>query len=122
MKAQIAPADASTRDLIARMEDHVKRLARIEELQIVDLLPARKGSARAVVGASEIAVPLEGLIDFENERSRLEKELNKLINERGGLEKRLSSQDFISRAAPDVVETTRPAPKNWTIRSRSFAQ
>jgi valyl-tRNA synthetase len=107
LKAQIAPADASTRDLIARMEGHVKRLARIEELQIVDLLPARKGSARAVVGASEIAVPLEGLIDFENERSRLEKELNKLINERGGLEKRLSSQDFISRAAPDVVETTR---------------
>jgi valyl-tRNA synthetase len=107
LKAQIAPADAPTRDLIARMEGHVKRLARIEELQIVDLLPARKGSARAVVGASEIAVPLEGLIDFENERSRLEKELNKLINERGGLEKRLSNQDFISRAAPDVVETTR---------------
>jgi valyl-tRNA synthetase len=107
LKAQIAPADASTRDLIARMEDHVKRLARIEELQIVDLLPARKGSARSVVGASEIGVPLEGLIDFEKERSRLEKELNKLINERGGLEKRLSNQDFISRAAPDVVETTR---------------
>lgn len=107
LKAQIAPADTSTRDLIARMEDHIKRLARIAELQIVDKLPARKGSARAVVGASEIAVPLEGLIDFENERSRLEKELNKLINERGGLEKRLSNQDFISRAAPDVVETTR---------------
>jgi valyl-tRNA synthetase len=33
--------------------------------------------------------------------------LNKLINESGGLEKRLSNQDFISRAAPDVVESTR---------------
>jgi valyl-tRNA synthetase len=108
LKAQIAPADAATRDLITRMEDHIKRLGvKIEELQIVDKLPARKGSARAVVGASEIAVPLEGLIDFDKERSRLEKELNKLINERGGLEKRLSNQDFISRAAPDVVETTR---------------
>ena len=42
LKAQIAPADASTRDLIARMEDHVKRLARIEELQIVDLLPCQE--------------------------------------------------------------------------------
>jgi valyl-tRNA synthetase len=80
---------------------------KIDELQIVDKLSTRKGSARAVVGASEIAVPLEGLIDFEKERSRLEKELNKLINERGGLEKRLSNQDFINRAAPDVVETTR---------------
>jgi len=107
LKAQIAPADAATRDLIARMEDHIKRLTPIEELQIVDKLPSRKGSARAVVGASEIAVPLEGLIDFDKERSRLEKESNKLINERGGLEKRLTNQDFISRAAPDVVETTR---------------
>jgi valyl-tRNA synthetase len=107
LKAQIAPADAATRDLVARMEDHIKRLTPIEELQIVDRLPAKKGSARVVVGASEIAVPLEGLIDFDKERSRLEKELNKLINERGGLEKRLSNQDFISRAAPDVVETTR---------------
>jgi valyl-tRNA synthetase len=108
LKAQIAPADAAARDLIARMEDHIKRLGvKIEELQIVDKLPARKGSARAVAGASEIAVPLEGLIDFEKERSRLEKELNKLINEREGLGKRLSNQDFISRAAHDVVETTR---------------
>ncbi len=107
LKAQIAPADAAARDLIARMEDHIKRLARIEELQIVDKLAPRKGSARSVVGASEIAIPLEGLIDFEKERARLEKELNKLVNEREGLEKRLSNQDFISRAAADVVETTR---------------
>ncbi|HEY6402353.1 MAG TPA: valine--tRNA ligase, partial [Blastocatellia bacterium] len=107
LKAQIAPADAATRDLIASMKDHIKQLARIEELQIVDKLGAKRGSARVVVGGSEIAVPLEGLIDFENERARLEKDLNKLINERGGLEKRLSNQDFISRAAADVVETTR---------------
>src|SRR5262245_6041736 len=107
LKAQIAPADAATRDLIARMEDHIKRLTPIEELQIVNKLETRKGSARAVVGASEIAVPLEGLIDFEKERARLEKELGKLISEREGLEKRLSNQDFVSRAATDVVETTR---------------
>jgi len=107
LRALVAPADPATRDVIARMEDHIKRLAGIDDLQIVDKLGARKGSARAVVGASEIAVPLEGLIDFEKERARLEKELIKLTNERDGLEKRLSNQDFISRAAADVVETTR---------------
>jgi len=107
LRALVAPADPATRDAIARMEDHIKRLAGIDDLQIVDKLGARKGSARAVVGASEIAVPLEGLIDFEKERARLEKELIKLTNERDGLEKRLSNQDFISRAAADVVETTR---------------
>jgi len=107
LKAQVAPDDDDARGVITRMEDHIKRLARIEDLQIVDKLETRKGSARAVVGASEIAVPLEGLIDFEKENARLEKELNKLINEYEGLEKRLSNQDFINRAAADVVETTR---------------
>ncbi len=107
LKAQIAPANAAARDVIARMEGHIKRLARIEELQMVDKLETRRGSARAVVAGSEIAVPLEGLIDFDKERARLEKELSKLIGEREGLEKRLSNQDFISRAAADVVETTR---------------
>lgn len=107
LKAQIAPADDATRDVMTRMEDHIKRLARIEELQLVDKLEPQKGSARAVVGASEIAVPLEGLIDFDKERARLEKELGKLIGEREGLQKRLSNRDFISRAAADVVETTR---------------
>ncbi|HKE02699.1 MAG TPA: valine--tRNA ligase [Blastocatellia bacterium] len=107
LRALVAPADPATRDVIARMEDHIKRLAGIDDLQIVDKLGARKGSARAVVGASEIAVSLEGLIDVEKERARLEKELIKLTNERDGLEKRLSNQDFISRAAADVVETTR---------------
>ncbi len=114
LKALIAPADSSMRNLISQMESHIKRLAGIEELQIVEKLEARKGSARAVVGASEIAVPLEGLIDFDKERERLEKEMTKLTNERVGLEKRLSNQDFISRAAADVVETTRARAEELT--------
>ncbi len=107
LKAQIAPGDDAARDVIMRMEDHIKRLARIEDLQLVDTIGSRSGSARAVVGTLEVAVPLEGLIDFDKERARLEKELNKLISEREGLEKRLANQEFISRAAADVVALTR---------------
>ncbi len=107
LKAQVAAGDEAARDVITRMADHIKRLARIEELRLVDRLDSRSGSARAVVGAAEIAVPLEGLIDFGKERARLDKELGKLNNEREGLEKRLANRDFINRAAADVVATTR---------------
>ena len=107
LKAAIAPADAATRTVIERMSDHIKRLARIEDLQIVEKLESAKGSARAVFTGAEIAVPLEGLIDFDKERARLEKELGKLTNELTGLEKRLGNADFIARAAADVVETSR---------------
>ena len=50
---------------------------------------------------------LEGLIDFEKEKARLDKEATKLANELAGLEKRLANPDFVNRAAPEVVESSR---------------
>jgi valyl-tRNA synthetase len=107
LRAQIAPTDTAARDVIKGMEDHIKRLARIETIELVDDLPAQRGSARAVVSGAMISASLEGLIDFEKERTRLEKELGKLVSEHDQLEKRLANQDFISRAALDVVASTR---------------
>jgi valyl-tRNA synthetase len=107
LRAQIAPSDNSVREVIKLEEDHIKRLARIEELELVEQLPSRRGYARDVTNGAALAVPLEGLIDFEKERIRLEKELNKLVAEREGLEKRLANQDFINRAAADVIARTR---------------
>jgi valyl-tRNA synthetase len=107
LRAQIAPANDEARNVIALMEDRIKLLARIEQIDIVEKLPARRGYARDVTSGAALAVPLEGLIDFENERARLEREVRKLVAEREGLEKRLANQDFIDRAASDVVERTR---------------
>jgi valyl-tRNA synthetase len=107
LRAQLAPSDNGAREVIKQAEDHIKRLARIEELELVEQLPSRRGYARDVTNGAALAVPLEGLVDFEKERIRLEKELNKLVAEREGLEKRLANQDFINRAAADVIARTR---------------
>ncbi len=107
LKAQIVPADDGVREVIIKMQDHIKRLARIGEIEILDTIVERHGSARSVISGAEIAVSLEGLIDFDKERARLEKEVAKLGSERESLEKRLSNQDFVSRAAADVVAASR---------------
>jgi valyl-tRNA synthetase len=107
LRAQLAPSDNGAREVIKQAEDHIERLARIEKLELVEQLPSRRGYARDVMNGAALAVPLEGLIDFEKERVRLEKELNKLVAEREGLEKRLANQDFINRAAADVIARTR---------------
>ena len=103
LKATVAPADFAAREVLSGMSDHIKRLARISDLEFVEKLEATKGAARAVFTGAEVAVPLEGLIDFDKERARLEKELGKLTGELAGLEKRLNNPDFIARAAADVV-------------------
>jgi valyl-tRNA synthetase len=107
VQAQIAPADESVKVILEKMADHIKRLAKLESLQLVEQLPVQKGSARAVITGAEISVPLAGLVDFEKEKARLDKEATKLTNELAGLEKRLGNADFVNRAAPEVVEASK---------------
>jgi valyl-tRNA synthetase len=59
------------------------------------------------MAGAEIAVPLEGLIDFDKERARLQQTIEKLRKESEGIEKRLGNPDFIQRAAADVVAQNR---------------
>jgi len=103
LKASVVPADDAARTVLESMSEHIKRLARINELEFVETLGSAKGNARAVLSGAELAVPLEGLVDFDKERARLEKEFGKLTGELAGLEKRLGNPDFIARAAAEVV-------------------
>ena len=71
-------------------------------------LEAPRASARAVLtGGAEVAVPLEGLIDFEQERRRLQRELEKLQAEAVKLEAQLNNPNFVSRAPAERVNEVR---------------
>jgi valyl-tRNA synthetase len=54
----------------------------------------------------EIYIPLSGMVDQEEERKRLKKELSEVQVQIGRLEKLLGS-DFASKAPPQVVEKER---------------
>jgi valyl-tRNA synthetase len=58
-----------------------------------------------VTSGGEIAILLAGLVDFDKERQRLARDLEKLKQEQTTLEGRLSNASFVERAAPDVVAT-----------------
>ncbi len=64
-------------------------------------------AAAAVVGASELFVPLAGLIDLDVERRRLTKELERIGKELASAEARLGSQEFLARAPSEVVARER---------------
>ena len=50
---------------------------------------------------------LEGLIDLDAERSRLERTVASFEKERDGLAARLSNPNFTERAKPEAVEKAR---------------
>ncbi|MDZ7625373.1 MAG: hypothetical protein U5J96_13150 [Ignavibacteriaceae bacterium] len=56
-----------------------------------------KASASSVVKSSEIYVPLEGLIDLDVERQRLQKEITRLEGSLAGIEKKLIQRKICQR-------------------------
>jgi valyl-tRNA synthetase len=88
-------------------EAQILKLARAESLVIRDALDVPKASAKAVTGEAQIAVPLEGLIDFEKERERLRNQIAKLTEEKERLDAQLANKNFVERAPVEKVEELR---------------
>ena len=74
---------------------------------IMESLPAKpEGSIALVVGPVEIFLPLAGLVDTDEERLRLEKDLAEAQAQIERLEKLLGSS-FAEKAPPAVVQKER---------------
>jgi len=104
----VASPDENLRRVFESGREQIARLVRASEISISDRLEAPKASARAVLtGGAELAVPLEGLIDFEQERRRLQREQEKLQAEAAKLEAQLGNPNFVSRAPVERVNEVR---------------
>ena len=102
--AFVAP-DAVTAERIARHRDLILTLGRVSEVGSADAAPT--GAVTFVSGASTVALSLAGVIDLTVERARLEKEIAAFDSDIGHVNKKLGNPNFVSRAAPDVVEEQR---------------
>ena len=94
-------------DLIKRHEAYFQHLARVEKLECTRKVAKPRKAASAVVNDLEIYVPLEGLIDLNVERNRLEKEITRLERQLEVLNQKLQSSEFLSKAPEEVVDRER---------------
>lgn len=83
---------------------YLERFCNPSELIIATEVTAPDDAMTAVVTGAEIFLPLEGLIDFEKEIARLEKELKKWESEVELVGKKLANEGFVSKAPEKVVE------------------
>jgi valyl-tRNA synthetase len=100
----VRDADPRTAERLARNDAVIKRLARIDTLSDGE---ATGGAAQVVVDEATFILPLEGVIDIQAERARLEKALQAAEKERDALGGRLSNPSFVERAKPEAVEKAR---------------
>jgi len=120
ISAQVQSANAKTRELLERWRSYISPLAGLAELTVGP--PGRKpGQAAAYVGADmEIFVPLAGLIDLDEERARLEKEVGKMEAELGSIQKKLDNPNYVQRAPAEVVGKDRERVTELTERRKKL--
>ena len=106
-KLNLFASDASeaTADRLDRHFATIRRLARLESIQLSSF--AGSGAAQVVVDEATFALPLEGVIDVDAEKTRLDKAAALAEKERDSLAARLSNPNFTERAKPEAVEKAR---------------
>ena len=101
-------ASAAEKPVFEAVVSYLKRLARIESVDFKsEDTEMPKKSASAVVGNSKIIIPLEGLINFDEEIARQNKKIEKLDKERMSLEGRLKNKNFVEKAPKELIEETK---------------
>ena len=95
--------EAEQLERLSRLEAFMKSLARIETLELTRDGARPAVAASAVVEGAEVFLPLEGLIDLDDERARLSREAERLLGELEGVKKKLRNQDFLAKAKPEIV-------------------
>ncbi len=81
-----------------------QKMLKLDEIKISSELERPQNSAADVIYGSEIYVPLEGLIDFEKERERINKEIDRLKKFLKSINGKLNNEQFLENAPDDVVD------------------
>lgn len=101
--------NASSSDL-TRLEHNtlfLKKLAKVDSLRALEMDDEIPPALSALCPPMEILVPMAGVIDLEQELTRLDKELDRQRKDIQRLEGKLANGNFVDRAPADVVTAER---------------
>ncbi len=88
--------------------DFVTRLARVRPLRMLaDGEEPPEKAISLVAGEMEVFLPLEGMVDLDAERERLEREVAALVGEIEHVQKLLGNKNFVERAPDAIVQQHR---------------
>lgn len=121
IKMIVKAKDAGVLDTLEKNRSYIERFCNPEELVLgIDVQTPDKAMSAVVTGA-EIILPLEGLINIDEEIARLEKELDKWNKEVERVQKKLSNEGFVKKAPEKVIEEER-AKENDYLEKKSIVE
>lgn len=106
--------DDETFAVLENNKGYIERFCNPENLTIATEISTPDKAMTAVVTGAEIILPLEGLINIEEEIARLQKEWDKLNKEVERVQKKLSNEGFVKKAPEKVIEEEREKERDYT--------
>lgn len=117
----VKDASAATQARFQTYDDLIKRLARLETVEMTaGALP--KGSVQTVLGEATLALPIADIIDLDKERARLKKEIEKLTSDIGKVDQKLADQKFVANAPEEIIEENKARKVEWTLTLQKLSQ
>ena len=90
----------------------IMSLAKLESYTVGSSIQNHSQSAAAVVHGMELYIPLEGLVNLDKEKMQLNKRKIKIESLLNDIDKKLSNQNFVTRAPKDIIENEKSKLKD----------
>ena len=121
----ISPKETLTLEIVdtpalADFEPVISKMANINEFRHVTA--KSEGALAFMVGTTQLAVPLGGLIDVNAEKAKIEAELAHLEKFLAGIKKKLSNEKFTANAPEKVVELERKKERDSEEKIKSLKE
>jgi len=107
---------SSTVEFLKEYSAYISDLAKVEEPEISSNASKPEQAAASVVSDVEIYLPLEGLVNLEEERKKLMEEEEKLVSLLQQTKSRLGDQDFLNKAPASIVEKEKSKKEDLEFR------
>ncbi|MEH7354277.1 valine--tRNA ligase [Neobacillus drentensis] len=121
IKMLVKAKDEAVLKAIENNRSYIERFCNPEELQLGVDIEVPEKAMTAVITGLEIILPLEGLINIDEEIARLEKEFERLNKEVDRVQKKLSNEGFMKKAPENVVAEERAKEKDY-LEKRSIVE
>ncbi|WP_099362076.1 valine--tRNA ligase [Fredinandcohnia onubensis] len=123
IKLHIKAKDEAVLSQLEKNRSYLERFCNPSELVLATEITSPDKAMTSVVTGAELFLPLEGLINIDEEIKRLEKELDKLDKEVDRVQKKLSNEGFVKKAPQKVIEEEQAKEKDYlekreTVRER----
>ena len=120
IKVLLSTADQKDLAILQKYQNYIFAMAKLEAAEMGANLPKPKQTATGVFGTVTVYIPLEGLIDFDKEKARLDKELAIIQNGINNRKRMLDNKNFVNNAPKEQVEKAKAELEEMLLRAQQI--